>query len=300
MAAPTFDHGDYVEVAEDLRSDREGALYRVVGSQGVLRDVRRVSDTTGDLDGIEMRFLAAELRPARLAVLRRYAAQRVRAAAVLWRRAVDDDDEDVDTLAGLVDSAEALADLMLDTGAEDQAPEVAVCRFVSDLDGAHVVQIDTTETTGRVRVFINDGAIYDGDPNTDEPPGARYADDRDAHCDECGAATDELVSPQHGPACFAASRQLRRRASGRQTMSDRPSGYVTIEDTCWPDPTDPRELGWRLRYAPGGLTRRDELVLASIVEAYSSLVCMDSRTRQRRVMQLRDVADVFGRVGGRR
>ena len=59
-------------------------------------------------------------------------------------------------------------------------------------------------------------------------------------------------------------------------------------------------MGWRLRYAPDGLTRRDQLVLASIVEAYSLLVCMDSRTRQRRVMQLRDVAAVFGGVGGRR
>jgi hypothetical protein len=83
-------------------------------------------------------------------------------------------------------------------------------------------------------------------------------------------------------------------------VSDHPSGYVTVEDMCWPDPTDPRELGWRLRYAPDGLTRRDQLVLASIVEAYSSLVCMDSRTRQRRVMQLRDVVEVFGPVGGRR
>jgi hypothetical protein len=58
--------------------------------------------TTGALEGIEMRFLAAELRPARSVVMRRCAAQRVRAMAALWRRAVDDDDEDVDTLACLV------------------------------------------------------------------------------------------------------------------------------------------------------------------------------------------------------
>ncbi|WP_006244173.1 hypothetical protein [Mycolicibacterium tusciae] len=83
-------------------------------------------------------------------------------------------------------------------------------------------------------------------------------------------------------------------------MSGQPSGFVTIEDTPWPDPTDPRELAYRLRHEPDGLLRRDQLVLASIVEAYSSLVCMDSRTRQRRVMQLRDVAEVFRRVGRRR
>ena len=48
-------------------------------------------------------------------------------------------------------------------------------------------------------------------------------------------------------------------------MSDQPSGFVTIEDMCWPDPTDPRQLAHRLRYFPAGLGRRDELLLACIV-----------------------------------
>lgn len=120
------------------------------------------------------------------------------------------------------------------------------------MDGAHVVQIDTAESVGRVRVFINDGTVYDGDPETDEPPGAHYRgagweDGRGlwsvrslmtgetstfratgqadataqyldvvasnllvwaeqpeqsvARCDECGAATDELVSLRHGSGC---------------------------------------------------------------------------------------------------
>ncbi len=84
-------------------------------------------------------------------------------------------------------------------------------------------------------------------------------------------------------------------------MSDeQPIGFVTIGEVCWPDPTDPRELAYRLRYCPRSLGRRDELVLAAVVEVFSSLVCMDSRTRQRRVMQLREVAGVFGGVGVRR
>ncbi|MBU8821065.1 hypothetical protein KL864_34985 [Mycolicibacterium goodii] len=83
-------------------------------------------------------------------------------------------------------------------------------------------------------------------------------------------------------------------------MNEQPSGYLSIEDACWPDPTDPRELAFRLRHCPDGLGRRDQLVLASIVEAYSSLVCMDSRTRQRRVMQLREASQIFDGVGGRR
>lgn len=40
-------------------------------------------------------------------------------------------------------------------------------------DGALVVQIDTHEGTGRVRVWLNDGALYDGDPERDEAPQAR-------------------------------------------------------------------------------------------------------------------------------
>ncbi|WP_131827959.1 hypothetical protein [Mycolicibacterium fortuitum] len=38
----------------------------------VLRDVRRINQGTGLLDGVEVRLLAAELRPARPAEVRRY------------------------------------------------------------------------------------------------------------------------------------------------------------------------------------------------------------------------------------
>ncbi len=170
--------GTDVETVDDVRDGRlDGPLYRVVGVQGALRDVRRIEAATGELDGIELRFVAAELRPARPMTLRRHAAQRTRAAVALWRRAVADDDEDVDTLALLVDSAERLADLVLDPATAPEDGGIAVCDFASLLDDAHVVQIDTAATTGRVRVFINDGAVYDGDPETDEPPGAQYRGD---------------------------------------------------------------------------------------------------------------------------
>jgi hypothetical protein len=62
--------------------------------------------------------------------------------------------------------------MLCSTPSPTRRPRSRCVGFVSDLDGAHVVQLDTTETTGRVRVFINDG--YDGDPNIDEPPGAHY------------------------------------------------------------------------------------------------------------------------------
>ncbi|QFS94548.1 hypothetical protein FIV07_27635 (plasmid) [Mycobacterium sp. THAF192] len=117
--------------------------------------------------------MASELRPARRSTLWRHAALVVRAAAARWQRAVDGDDEDVDSLAALTDAAEDLAELVLAPGAEPDGA-VAMCGFVSDLDGAHVVQVDTLEGAGRVRVVVNEGVVFDGDPETDEPPGAYY------------------------------------------------------------------------------------------------------------------------------
>jgi hypothetical protein len=35
-------------------------------------------------------------------------------------------------------------------------------------DGAFVVQVDTFDDTGRVRVNVNDGAVFDGDCHTGE------------------------------------------------------------------------------------------------------------------------------------
>jgi len=58
----------------------------------------------------------------------------------------------------------------------------------------------------------------------------------------------------------------------------------------WPNPTDPRELEWRLRYSPDSITRGDEMALASLVHAYGYLIGLDARTRQRRVMQIRESA----------
>lgn len=39
---------------------------------------------------------------------------------------------------------------------------------------AIVVQIDTGEATGRIRVNLNDAPIWDGNPDTDSVPGAFF------------------------------------------------------------------------------------------------------------------------------
>lgn len=161
--------GKGVEVTEGL----DDALCRVVGVDGGLRDIRRVGHSSGELEGIEVRFLASELRPARASLVNWYAAQRLRAALAGWLRAVEADDEDVDSLALLEEAAGELADLVID-GDATGCDELALCRYDSDLDDACVVEIETTEATGRVRVLINEGTIYDGDPKVDEPPGKYY------------------------------------------------------------------------------------------------------------------------------
>lgn len=111
-----------VQVAEGL----EDVLCRVVGVDGQLRDIRRVGQTSGEPEGIAVRFLASELRPARVSLVHWYGALRLRAAHAGWRRAVEADDEDVDSLAILEEAAAYLADLVID-GDPLIPGELAVC-----------------------------------------------------------------------------------------------------------------------------------------------------------------------------
>jgi hypothetical protein len=51
----------------------------------------------------------------------------------------------------------------------------------------------------------------------------------------------------------------------------RPGSYVRLPNgTTWPNPVDPAEVEWRLRY--GTPTRSDILVAASTMAAYRALV----------------------------
>lgn len=67
LGAVRFDVGAHVELRDGVTVPEglEDSLCRVVRVEGDLRDVRRVNRSTGELEGIEVRFLAAELRSAR-------------------------------------------------------------------------------------------------------------------------------------------------------------------------------------------------------------------------------------------
>lgn len=58
-------------------------------------------------------------------------------------------------------------------------------------------------------------------------------------------------------------------------------------DMVWPNPLDPGELQYRLRYGPP-LTKGELLVAASHLEAYRYLICeLPQRTRNKRVSEIR-------------
>jgi len=51
---------------------------------------------------------------------------------------------------------------------------------------------------------MGEGVVYDGDPNSDEPPGRYYGTGwggGGGYCDECGAQITELVSERHELSC---------------------------------------------------------------------------------------------------
>lgn len=61
--------------------------------------------------------------------------------------------------------------------------------------------------------------------------------------------------------------------------------YLHFEDMTWPNPNDPSEIEWRLRY--GTPTRSDLLLVASFMGAYRHLVGLPVRTRNKRISSLR-------------
>lgn len=146
-------------------AELEDTLYQVVGTDGARRVLRQVDQYTGAADGTEITASEHDVLPARSSTLRWYAALRL-------RRALDEHTERPDG-QGLVAAAAGLAALVLD-GARSTVAEVAMCSYRSTADAATVVEIDSAEGSGRLRVMINDGVIYDGDPETDNAPGAHY------------------------------------------------------------------------------------------------------------------------------
>lgn len=65
----------------------------------------------------------------------------------------------------------------------------------------------------------------------------------------------------------------------------RPQSFLVFEGMTWPNPTDPADVQWRLRY--GQPSKADLLVAASFMHAYAHLIDLPQRERNQRVNQIR-------------
>jgi hypothetical protein len=63
------------------------------------------------------------------------------------------------------------------------------------------------------------------------------------------------------------------------------SAFLHFDGMCWPNPDDPNETQWRLRY--GTPTRADLLFAADVMCAYGQLVEDPQRRRNEKVAGIR-------------
>lgn len=80
-----------------------------------------------------------------------------------------------------------------------------------------------------------------------------------------------------------ARKQHRSKVLGSYVILRHGEGADTM---TWPHPGDPQELQHRLRYGPP-LSKAEQRVVASYMEAYAHLIDMARRDRDERVAELR-------------
>lgn len=61
--------------------------------------------------------------------------------------------------------------------------------------------------------------------------------------------------------------------------------FLRFDGMTWPNPNDPAEVQWRLRY--GTPCKHDLLAAASFMHAYTHLIDLPQRERNERVAQIR-------------
>ena len=72
---------------------------------------------------------------------------------------------------------------------------------------------------------------------------------------------------------------------GVLVTDDQPKDWLDFDGMTWPDPRDPAEVQWRLRY--GTPTEADRMWCASVLGAYRQLVDDPRRTRDAKVAGIR-------------
>lgn len=75
--------------------------------------------------------------------------------------------------------------------------------------------------------------------------------------------------------------------------------FASFDTMCWPLPGERcGDIEWKLRYAPGTLTRADQLVTASILSAYREMVAMPETRRRPILRRLREALRLTHAVTG--
>ena len=76
-----------------------------------------------------------------------------------------------------------------------------------------------------------------------------------------------------------------------KTLKNNIRSYVHFDGMAWPDPRFAADVNWRLRYSPQSITRSDQLVLASIADAYTTIISMTQRERNSRAARIKKESD---------
>ncbi len=59
--------------------------------------------------------------------------------------------------------------------------------------------------------------------------------------------------------------------------------YIIITDgTTWPNPLDDGGIEWKLRHSKQPLADNERMVVSSIMHAYSQLIFLDNKTRNKK------------------
>ncbi|MCP4760773.1 MAG: hypothetical protein GY870_03260 [archaeon] len=66
--------------------------------------------------------------------------------------------------------------------------------------------------------------------------------------------------------------------------------YIKIADgTTWPNPRDDNEIEWKLRHSKQPLTDNERMVVSSIMHAYSQLIHIDNKTRNKKCNMIKNI-----------
>lgn len=88
--------------------------------------------------------------------------------------------------------------------------DLELTQYVSEIDGAHVVEIDTRPEHGRIRIYLNDGPVYDADPEAQPEPRLRLGSlvfptaESHSQCAVLLPITEQTIAEAHAAASTAA------------------------------------------------------------------------------------------------